>query len=56
MARIGYARVSTLDQHPELQVEALKTAGCEEVFTDHAGQRHKVGRPELGGCLAYLRG
>jgi DNA invertase Pin-like site-specific DNA recombinase len=55
MARIGYARVSTLDQHPGMQVEALKAAGCEEVFTDHGVSGTKSSRPELDRCLAYLR-
>jgi len=33
---IGYARVSTWDQTPDLQVDALKEVGCTRVFTDHA--------------------
>ncbi|HUC11798.1 MAG TPA: recombinase family protein, partial [Stellaceae bacterium] len=34
--RVGYARVSTIDQNPELQLEALRRAGCEKVFTEKA--------------------
>ncbi len=32
----GYARVSTQDQNPELQIDALKKEGCEKVFTEKA--------------------
>jgi DNA invertase Pin-like site-specific DNA recombinase len=51
---VGYARVSTLDQHPELQEDALDRAGCERVFTDKASGTRED-RPELADCLAYLR-
>ncbi len=31
---IGYARVSTFDQNPDLQKDALEKVGCEKIFTD----------------------
>jgi DNA invertase Pin-like site-specific DNA recombinase len=34
--RIGYARVSTADQNPDLQEDALQKAGCEKIFHDVA--------------------
>jgi DNA invertase Pin-like site-specific DNA recombinase len=51
---VGYARVSTQDQNPDLQLDALKAAGCEKVFTEKAsgGQRD---RPELTAALSYMR-
>ncbi|CDH45348.1 hypothetical protein BN874_2260010 [Candidatus Contendobacter odensis Run_B_J11] len=50
---IGYARVSTGDQNPDLQRTALKQAGCTRLFTDTATGAH-VRRPELMKCLKSL--
>ena len=36
---VGYARVSTRDQSPELQLTALMEAGCDRVFTEAAWGR-----------------
>ena len=51
---IGYARVSTTDQNPELQLDALRDAGCARVFTDYASGT-KTSRPELDRALDQLR-
>jgi len=43
---VGYARVSTLDQNPQLQIDALKQAGCERLYVEKASGAHRD-RPEL---------
>ena len=51
---VGYARVSTKDQHLRMQEDALKNAGCEEIYTDIASGS-KSQRPGLDQALAYAR-
>jgi DNA invertase Pin-like site-specific DNA recombinase len=51
---IGYARVSTADQNPQAQVDALTASGCEKVFQEHASGVLSQ-RPQLDACLGYLR-
>ncbi|HAT66365.1 MAG TPA: resolvase [Flavobacteriaceae bacterium] len=52
--KVGYARVSTADQHLRMQEDALKSAGCQEIFHDIASGT-KTARPGLAEALAYLR-
>lgn len=51
---IGYARVSTQDQNPDLQLDALTQAGCEKIFTEKASGARRD-RPELKAALEYMR-
>ena len=34
--KIGYARVSTITQNLDSQIDALKKAGCEKIITEQA--------------------
>ena len=50
----GYARVSTLEQDPALQLDGLRSAGVDEVFVDQASGT-RTDRPELETMLRQLR-
>lgn len=54
MVRVGYARVSTLEQDMALQLDALNAAGCARTFEDHASGA-KTDRPGLAQTLAFVR-
>lgn len=51
---VGYARVSTRDQKPHLQLDALREAGCERIFEETASGSKRE-RPELQAALDFMR-
>ncbi|KJR41965.1 invertase/recombinase-like protein [Candidatus Magnetoovum chiemensis] len=51
---VGYARVSTADQDLNLQIDELKKAGCEPIFTDQISGA-KTERKGLEECLGSLK-
>ena len=51
---LGYGRVSSLDQSHDLQLDALRAAGCEALFIETASGT-RVDRPELAKALGAAR-
>lgn len=51
---IGYARVSTEDQDPALQIAELEAFGCDRIYVDHASGKN-LKRPEWQICRRDLR-
>lgn len=52
--KVGYARVSTMEQNLDAQHAALAAAGCDKVFQDYASGA-KADRVGLGEALEYVR-
>lgn len=51
---VGYARVSTRDQSPALQLDALAAARCDRVFQETASGAARD-RPQLTAALEFMR-
>lgn len=51
---LGYARCSTPDQDPALQLDALAAAGCERIWTETASGA-AAERPQLADLLSHAR-
>jgi DNA invertase Pin-like site-specific DNA recombinase len=54
MLAIGYARVSTMDQSVDLQLDALKEAGCRRIFEEARSGADRE-RPKLNEALEFLQ-
>lgn len=52
--KVGYARVSTKDQTLDLQLDALRKAGCSKIYTEIVSGA-KADRPELAKLMDALR-
>ena len=52
--RIGYVRVSSLDQNPNRQIEELKAQLAEKIFMDKVSGKN-TDRPELQRMLSFIR-
>src|SRR4029077_19193530 len=55
MARIGSARVSTLDQDHATQDARLHAAGCKIVRSEKASGKSRQGRDELASIIEFVR-
>lgn len=55
MTKIGYARVSTTDQHTDNQEARLRQAGCTIIRREQVSGRSREGRDELEAIIEFLR-
>ena len=53
--KVGYARVSSIGQNLEAQVEALKEFGCEKIFQEKKSGKSMDNRVELQNALEFVR-
>ena len=52
--KIGYARVSSLEQNLDRQIAALRAEGCDKIFREKASGKDMRNRPELEKAIDAL--
>ena len=53
--KVGYARVSSVGQNLEVQLETLKSFGCEKIYQEKVSGTSTQGRDELKECIEFVR-
>jgi DNA invertase Pin-like site-specific DNA recombinase len=56
MIKIGYARVSSLDQNLDRQISALRAEGCSKIYREKASGKDMRNRPELEKAIGESPG
>ncbi len=51
---VGYLRISSREQNPEMQRDELRAAGCERIFEERISSR-KEKRPQLEAAMDFCR-
>ena len=54
MTKVGYARVSSVGQKLDIQLQKLQEAGCTKIYKEKVSAKSN-NRPELDRCLDYIR-
>jgi DNA invertase Pin-like site-specific DNA recombinase len=54
MMKVGYARVSSIDQNLNRQIAALRAEGCDKIFREKASGKNIKDRPELEKAIDAL--
>ena len=52
--KVGYVRVSTIEQHEDRQIKALEELGCEKIFTDKCSGKN-TDRPAFNDMMSFVR-
>jgi DNA invertase Pin-like site-specific DNA recombinase len=54
LQKIGYARVSSLDQNLDRQIAALRAENCDKIFREKASGKDIKNRPALAKAIDAL--